>query len=56
MPKKGGTRGSGPDTGTSQPGKYVSDKAKIKPGSGLGGPVAPGGPGPATSKGKVGKK
>jgi hypothetical protein len=47
--------GNAPDTGTSTPGKYVSDKTKLKPGSNPG-PVSPGGPGPASTKSKIGKK
>lgn len=49
-----GKRGPAPDTGTSYPGKYLTNKTKLKPGSNPG-PVKPGTSGPASNKSKIGK-
>ncbi len=56
MPKMGAT-GSAPDTGTSYPGKYVSQKTnKVKQKNPFGSVNPKGGPGPGTSKSRIGKK
>lgn len=54
MPGKG-KMGPAPDTGTSYPGKYVSDKTKLSPGKSMS-KAKVGGAGPAKGIGTIGRK